>query len=85
MDKLEIKNWVLTPHAVQRLEERKVSITEIDNILKNPDLIKAQGPKYILAKKVSGRTDNMIACVVLERKTDDLWVVITIMHNFEER
>ncbi len=84
MDKPEIKNWVFTPHAVQRTIERNVSIIDVQEILEQPDLVKAQGAKFILAKKITGRSDNMIACVVLERQENDLWIVITVMHNFKE-
>lgn len=83
-DNLGIKNWVLTPHAVDRLKERSISLTELEEIIKSPDIVKAQGPKYILAKELIGRSDNKVACVVLERKENDLWIVITVMTNFRE-
>ena len=84
MNKPVIKNWVLTPHAVERIAERKVSIDEIQEVLDSPDLVKEQGEKFIFAKSLSGRSDNMIACVVLERSENDLWIVITVMNNFKE-
>ncbi len=84
MNKPLIKTWVLTPHAVERIAERKVSISEIQEVLDSPDIVKEQGTKFIFAKSLSGRTDNMIACVVLERNENDLWIVITVMHNFRE-
>jgi hypothetical protein len=59
-------------------------LRDIQEVLENPDMVKAQGAKFILAKQIKDRADNMIACVVLERKENDLWVVITVMHNFKE-
>lgn len=85
MNKPTIKNWVLTPHAVQRISERSVTIIEIQEVLDHPDVIKEQGAKLILAKNLTARKDNMVACVVLERKENDVWIVITVMHNFEEK
>lgn len=79
-----IKNWVLTPHAAERINERNLSLNEIESVLKQPDLIKEQGPKFIFSKSLKNRKDNMIACVVLEKKNNNLWIVITVMHNFEE-
>jgi hypothetical protein len=76
MNKPEIKNWVLTPHAAQRISERSISINEVQEVLRNPDMVKEQGAKLILAKKLINRFDNMIACVVLEQKENDLWIVI---------
>lgn len=84
MEKPEIGKWVLTPHAVQRLAERQITVLEIEQVIRFPDLVLAQGPKFILAKNLKNRSDNLIACVVLEKKSHDLWVVITVMHNFEE-
>lgn len=84
MKKLIVKNWVLTPHAAKRISERNVSIDEVQEILDDPDLIKEQGAKYILAKTLKDRDDNMVACVVLERKENDIWIIITVMHNFKE-
>lgn len=84
MNKLVIKNWVLTPHAATRVAERAVTMDEIQEVLDNPDVIKEQGTKFILAKHLASRSDNMIACVVIERKENGLWVIITVMHNFKE-
>jgi hypothetical protein len=70
------------PHAAERANERGISVAEIAEILANPTVAIEQGPKWILAKTFAARKDNMIAAVVLERK-DSLWVVITLMVNFE--
>ena len=82
MDRLH--SAVLTPHAVKRIEERKISIQEVQDTLNNPDVVKTKGPKFILAKSFDNRGDNKLACVIIEKKTEDLWVVITVMHNFKE-
>lgn len=79
-----IKKWALTPHAVERMAEREVSIEEIEEILKNPDEVVKQGPKFIFAKNIKGRSDNMIATVIVEKKEHGLWLIITIMMNFQK-
>ncbi|MGZ3772580.1 MAG: DUF4258 domain-containing protein [Pseudobdellovibrionaceae bacterium] len=83
--KLKIKKWVLTPHAVERVLERKISMLELERLLTQPDEIIEQGPKFILSKKFSSRKDNNIAAVVIEKKGEDLWVVLTVMVNFQKR
>jgi hypothetical protein len=83
--KPKITKWVLSPHAVQRMMERDISTMEIENVLKNPDIIQPQGPKYILAKEISSRKDNLIAAVVLEKVEKNLWLVITVMIKFQKK
>jgi len=82
---LLIKKWVLTPHAVERIIERRISLIDLEILINKPDQIINQGPKFILVKKFPGRNDNNIAAVVLEKKGDDLWLVITIMINFQKK
>ena len=83
--KLNIKKWALTPHAVERIEERKISLKELESILKNPDEIIPQGPKFILMKMFVHRNDNCLAVVVVEKEGRDLWLVITVLVNFQKR
>ncbi len=83
--KLNIKKWALTPHAVERLEERKISLKELESILKNLDEIIPQGPKFILMKMFVHRDDNCLAVVVVEKEGRDLWLVITVLINFQKR
>lgn len=82
---MKIKRWVLTPHSVERIFNRKISIEEMESLIKNPDQIIAQGPKFILSKRFAKRKDNNVAAVVIERKGEDLWVVITVMVNFQKK
>lgn len=82
---MKIKRWVLTPHSVERILNRKISIEEMESLIKNPDQIIAQGPKFILSKRFTKRKDNNVAAVVIERKGEDLWVVITVMVNFQKK
>jgi hypothetical protein len=81
----KIKKWVLSPHAVLRMEERHISLAEISSLISNPDLTLPQGPKWIFAKALPGRSDNLIAAVLLERQESALWVVVTVMVRFEKR
>ena len=85
MAKVKIKKWVLTPHAVERVIDRKISMQELEQLLLNPDETIAQGPKFLLAKKFQNRKDNNLAAVIIEKQGDDLWVVITVMVNFQKK
>ena len=81
----KITKWVLTPHAVSRMEERHISLAEISLLIADPDLTIAQGPKWIFAKALPDRSDNLVAAVLLERQEKSLWVVVTVMVRFEEK
>jgi hypothetical protein len=80
----KIKNWFLSPHAAQRMAERNFTVAELEIILDEPDFVLHQGPKLIFSKNVMSRKDNMLAAVVLEKRKD-LWLVITIMVNFQKK
>jgi hypothetical protein len=80
-----ISKWVCTPHALQRITERKISSIELDDVIKHPDLSIPQGPKWILAKSIKHRNDNKIAAVLIEKRGHELWVVLTVMVNFEKK
>ena len=82
---LKIKKWVLTPHAVERVLARKISMQELELLISSPDEVIPQGPKFLLVKKIPKRKDNNIAAVVIEKKGEDLWVVITVMVNFRKK
>ncbi len=82
--KIKISSWVLTPHAAERLLERKISIAELQTLLAKPDEVISQGPKYLLVAHFPKRSDNKLAAVVLEKK-GDLWLVITILTNFQTK
>ena len=83
MAKLKINKWLLTPHAVDKVLDRKISMLELEQLILNPDQIIEQGPKFIFVKKFAKRNDNNVAAVILEKKGKDLWVVITVMINFQ--
>lgn len=83
MAKLKVTKWVLTPHAVDKILDRKISTLELEQLILNPDQVIEQGPKFILVKKFVKRKDNNVAAVILEKKGKDLWVVITVMINFQ--
>ncbi len=83
--KLKIKKWALTLHAVLRIEERKITLKELESILKDPDDIIPQGPKFILIKTFIHRNDNFIGVVVIEKEGNGLWLVITVLVNFQKR
>lgn len=85
MAKLKINKWVLTPHAVDKVLDRKISMQELEQLILNPDKIIEQGPKFILVKKFLKRKDNNMAAVLIEKKGKDLWVIITVMINFQKK
>lgn len=65
--------------------ERKVTVSEIEETIRNPDWTLQQGPKWILAKHFKKRKDNLLAAVVLQKEEANLWIVLTIMVHFEVR
>lgn len=81
----KVTRWVLSPHALTRLEERHVTAEELSEVIENPDVKISQGPKWIFAKNFSRRNDNSIAAVLLERTEENLWVVVTVMIHFQEK
>jgi len=80
---LKIKKWALTPHAAERLLERKITIYQLSLLLHDPEKIIHQGPKFILIRHFPNRKDNKLAAVVLEKHGENLWLVITLLINFE--
>ena len=82
---MKIKKWALTLHATERLIERKISINEIKEILESPEDTIEQGTKIILTKTFKNRKDNKIAAVIVENQGDSLWLVITVMVNFQTK
>jgi hypothetical protein len=82
--KPKILKWFLSPHAAQRMLERHITVEELNLILSDPDQIIEQGPKYIFSKEFKSRKDNLLAAVVMEKK-EGLWLVITLMINFEKK
>ena len=85
MTKPVVKKWVFSPHAATRMMERGVSVDAIQELIEAPDLVIAQGPKWVFAKSFNTRHDNLIAAVLLERKDKDLWIVLTVMINFQAK
>lgn len=83
--KLKIKKWVLTPHAVERIIARKISMEELKQLMLNPDEVIEQGPKFLFSKRFQNRKDNNMAAVIIEKQGEDLWVVITVMVNFQKK
>jgi Domain of unknown function (DUF4258) len=83
--KPKIEQWVLTPHAVEKILDRNISILELEQLLRYPDEVIEQGPKFIFVKSFAGRKDNSIAAVIIEKKGKHLWVVITVMINFRAK
>ncbi len=80
-----IKRWAVTPHALERMEERRISNSELRAIIEAPDDWIAQGGKWIAAKRFDKRSDNSLAAVLLERKEHDLWLVLTVMVHFQRK
>lgn len=63
-----IKKWVLSPHALERIQERKVTAQELALVIERPQVTLPQGAKWIFAKALSGRNDIKVAAVLLERE-----------------
>lgn len=77
--------WAMTNHAALRAAERKISRTEIEELVHYADFVIPQGPKYLFVKTFPHRIDNHIAAVIIRNKELDLWVVITLLVNFQIR
>jgi hypothetical protein len=70
-------------HAVTRMIERNISVSEVALILSSPDgKIKQSLDKWIFYKKLHSRHDNLVAAVAVEFKSNH-WEIITVMINFE--
>ena len=78
---MEIK---YSPHAVERMLQRRISTQEVEGILTEPDdVIRQSRDKFIAYEKIRGRRDNLLAAVAVE--DGRVWEVITVMVNFEVR
>lgn len=80
---MKILNWALSPHAVERILERQILLGELAILLEDPDEVIQQGQKFIFTKFFHERNDNKVAAVILEKKEDGLWLVITVIVNFK--
>ena len=71
-----------SPHAVDRMIQRRISTAEVEDLLIKPDgLIKQSKDKVIAYKNMKGRSDNSVAVVAVER--DGGFEVVTVMVKFE--
>ena len=69
-------------HAVERMIQRRISTTEVEDLLVNPDgLIKQSEDKIVAYKKMEGRKDNSMAVVAIEQEGN--FEVVTVIVNFE--
>jgi hypothetical protein len=70
-------------HAVDRMLQRKITTTQIEHILNDPDgMIHQSKDKIIFYKILKERKDNALAVVIVLRDVDT-YEVITVMINFE--
>jgi Domain of unknown function (DUF4258) len=77
---MEIK---YTPHAVERMMQRKISPREVELVLGDPDgKIEQSMHKVIYYKRIRKRRDSALAVVIVQ-KTKILHEAITVMVNFE--
>lgn len=76
-------NIKYSAHAVDRMLQRKITTTQIEVILNDPDgMIHQSKDKIIFYKILKERKDNALA-VVTVLKGVDTYEVITVMINFE--
>jgi hypothetical protein len=72
------------PHAVERMQERNLTVGEVEAVIRAPDgRIPQTRDKAILYKRLSRRSDNLIAAVVVELGAGGITEVITVLINFE--
>lgn len=76
-------NIKYSAHAVDRMLQRKITTTQIERILNDPDgMIHQSKDKIIFYKNLKERKDNALAVVTVLRGVDT-YEVITVMINFE--
>lgn len=76
---------IFTDHAVDRMTERNISTADVKLVLTNADgEIQQSMDKRIVYKKISGRSDNLIAVVAVDRPLG-VTEVVTVMVRFEVR
>jgi hypothetical protein len=76
-------NIKYSAHAVDRMLQRKITTTQIERILNDPDgMIHQSKDKIIFYKILKERKDNALAVVTVLRGVDT-YEVITVMINFE--
>lgn len=74
------------PHAVERMQERKITVREVESVIESPDgRIQQSQDKQILYKKLPNRSDNLVAAIVVDRLPGGIVEVITVLINFEVR
>lgn len=74
-----MSSLIYTDHAVQRMEQRKITHDLILDVLSSPDgRIKQTMDKEIIYKKIKNRSDNLIAVVIVGKKE-----ILTVMNFFE--
>ena len=73
-------------HAVQRMIERRITPSDVNLVISNPDgTILQSRDKTIFYKRLRLRKDNLIAVVAVKAASHEGWEVITVLVNFEVR
>ena len=71
-------------HAIERMQERKVTAGEIKEVIERPDgRMQQSKDKWIYYRTLKHRRDNAIAAVILSAVPHDLVEVITVLIHFE--
>jgi len=79
---INIVELVYSAHAVERMQQRRISPSEVEKIVFECDgNIRQSKDKTIYYKKLAGRKGNSAAVVVEKRL--DLLEVLTVMNHFE--
>jgi hypothetical protein len=74
------------PHAVERMQDRRLSVIEVESVVTAPDgRIRQTKDKSILYKELKQRKDNLIAAVIVEALPGGIIEVVTVLVNFEVR
>jgi hypothetical protein len=72
------------PHAIERMFERKITVTEVQNIIESYDgRIQQTRDKVIFYKRLPKRKDNLVAAVAVQQIPGDKVEVITVLVHFE--
>lgn len=70
---------VLTPHALQRAQERRISLDLIQDIIDHGVQMEANPGHFWFYKHVADRADNLLCVAVV---IDNVLVIKTVMHHW---
>ena len=75
------KRVILTHHADERIESRRISQSEMETLVEQGELLYKDSERLWIFKALEGRTDNLICAAAIERNA---LIIKTVMTNWEK-